>query len=225
MNLIMIDSEQMPYHTDVRLIFDALEGRQKEFNWLITGHECVSWTSIIEALDEEVVFLSGEKFTDIVNENGIQFIWGILSAFDKSVDIDVKNLAVLPNFDGKWKYGGGDVQTQHPLAVAEIVCVDSSYTIFLSKDDDLSRRFMKHYSDAQDLHKWNKEISNQIQIIRDIFLEELASSNKILPEQELMNMVRGIRYEVLNNTKNSTEDSSFSATARKIVLDKVMKLQ
>ena len=57
----------------------------------------------------------------------------------------------------KWKYGGDDVHTQHPLAIVEIVCVDSSYTIFLSKDKDLSDKLLKYYSDAQDLHQWNSK--------------------------------------------------------------------
>jgi hypothetical protein len=100
--------------------------------------------------------LSGDELTDIVTKNKIQWVWGILSAFDKSIDIDITNLSVIPTFDGEWKYGGEDVHTQHPLAIAEIVCVDSSYTIFLSKDDDLSNKLHKHYSDAQDLHQWNR---------------------------------------------------------------------
>jgi hypothetical protein len=157
MNLVIEDSPQMPYHTNIKLIFDALEGRQNEFNWLITAHECYSWPSEPAIFDEEIILISGDKLTDIITKNKIQFVWGILSAFDKSIDIDVNNLTVIPTFDGKWKYGGGDVHPQHPLAVAEIVCVDSSYTIFLSKDEDLSSRFLRYYSDAQDLNKWNSK--------------------------------------------------------------------
>lgn len=157
MNLIIKDSSQMPIHTNIKLIFDALEGRQREFNWLITEHECYGWSSDDDVFKEEIVLLSGDELTDIVTRNQIQFVWGILSAFDKSTDIDINNLSVIPTFDGRWKYGGEDVQIQHPLAIAEIVCVDSSYTIFLSKDEDLSNRFLKHYSDAQDLHQWNRK--------------------------------------------------------------------
>ncbi len=39
MNLIIRDSAQMSGHTDIKLIFDALDGRQREFNWLITAHD------------------------------------------------------------------------------------------------------------------------------------------------------------------------------------------
>lgn len=161
MNLIIKDSLQMPFHTDIKLIFDALEGRQREFNWLITGHECFCWPSGEDIFNEEIILLSGDELTDIVTHNNIQFVWGILSAFSKSTDIDINNLSVIPTFEGEWKYGGGDVHPQHPLAIAEIVCVDSSYTLFLSKDEDLSNRFLRHYSDAQDLHQWNRKLKNK----------------------------------------------------------------
>lgn len=151
MNLILKDSLQMPWHTDIKLIFDALEGRQREFNWLITDHETYP-----DIFNEEIILLSGDILTDIVTRNKIQFVWGILSAFDKSVDIDMNNLSVIPTFDGEWKYGGENVHIQHPQAIAEIVCVDSSYTIFLSKDEDLSNKFLRYYLDAQDLHQWNQ---------------------------------------------------------------------
>ncbi len=153
MNLILKDSSQVPWHTDIKLIFDALEGRQREFNWLITGHETYP-----DIFNEGVILISGDELTDIVTNNKIQFVWGILSAFDKSIDADISNLSVIPTFDEEWKYGGENVRTQHPLAIAEIVCVDSSYTIFLSKDEDLSNRFLRHYPDAQDLHRWNSRL-------------------------------------------------------------------
>ena len=157
MNLILKDSPQMPWHTDIKLIFDALEGRQREFNWLITEHECYCWQLEKDIFSENIVLLSGDELTDIVTNNDIQFVWGILSAFDKSTDIDINNLSIIPTFNGKWKYVGDDVHTQHPLAIVEIVCVDSSYTIFLSKDKDLSDKLLKYYSDAQDLHQWNSK--------------------------------------------------------------------
>jgi len=102
MNLITKVSLQMPWYTDIKLIFHALEGRQREFNWLISKHETYS-----DIFNEEIILLSGDELTDIVTHNKIQFIWGILSAFDKSIDIDITNLFVIPTIDGDWKCGGG----------------------------------------------------------------------------------------------------------------------
>ena len=159
MNLI-IDSPEMR-HTDIKLIFDALDGRQREFNWLITYPESYCYPSAEDLFKDTITLLSGDELTDIVTNNDIQFVWGILSAFDKSIDIDINNLSVIPTFEGEWNYGGENVQVQHPLATAEIVCVDSSYTLFVSKDEDLSNRILKHYPFAQDLHEWNKRFKNK----------------------------------------------------------------
>jgi len=101
MNLIINDSSQMPIHTDIKLIFDALEGRQREFNWLITEHECYCWPSAKDIFNDGIVFLSGDELTNIVTETNIQFVWGILSAFDKSSGVDINNLSVIPTFDGE----------------------------------------------------------------------------------------------------------------------------
>lgn len=161
MNLIIKDSSQMPYHTDIKLIFDALEGRQREFNWLITAHDCFCCPSGKRIFNDEIVWLTGDELTDIITHNSIQFVWGILSAFDKSIDIDIDNLSVEPTFEGEWPYGRENVNPQHPMAIAEILCVDSSYTIFLSKDEDLSDRFLKYYSDAQDLHQWHEKLKDK----------------------------------------------------------------
>ncbi len=158
MNLIIKDSSQMPWHTDIKLIFDALDGRQRECNWLITAHDCFCCSSAERIFNDEIVWLTGDELTDIVTNNNIQFVWGILSAFDKSIDIDIDNLSVEPTFEGEWHYGGENVHPQHPLAVAEIVCVDSSYTIFISKDEDLPDRFLRCYSDARDLHQWHRNL-------------------------------------------------------------------
>ncbi len=65
MNLILRDSSQMPWHTDIKLIFDAFDGRQREFNWMITAHECYS-ESDLDIFNEEIVLLTGDELTDIV---------------------------------------------------------------------------------------------------------------------------------------------------------------
>lgn len=224
MNLIIKDTPQMAGHTDIKLIFDALEGRQKEFNWLITEHESYCWPSGEDIFDDVIILLSGDELTDIVTHNNIQFVWGILSAFDKSVDIDINNLDIIPTFDGNWRYGGEDVHPQHPLAVAEIVCVDSSYTMFLSKDEDLSSRLIRHYSDARDLHQWNRELKNQIQLIKELVVEELVRCNKALSDEDLMNLVKRIRINVFDNNKRTTEDTEILTIAKRIISDEVMKL-
>jgi hypothetical protein len=38
-NVILESNTQMKYFTDMKLVFDALKGRQNEFKWLLTDIE------------------------------------------------------------------------------------------------------------------------------------------------------------------------------------------
>jgi hypothetical protein len=38
-NAILLTSAQMPHHTDVGRVFEALGGEQQRYNWLLTGDE------------------------------------------------------------------------------------------------------------------------------------------------------------------------------------------
>ncbi len=82
MNTILWESKKMKYHTDLKIALEALEGRQKEFNWLITDFECSYYPKLLE--HKERVWISGEELTNLALENEVlQFIWGVLSAFSK----------------------------------------------------------------------------------------------------------------------------------------------
>lgn len=48
--------------------------------------------------------------------------------------------------DAVWR---ADAEPQHPRAVVEIVCWDSSATLLLSRDDDLTRRFHAYFPEAR----------------------------------------------------------------------------
>lgn len=158
MNTILEGSKQMPYYTNLKLVFDALEGRQKEFNWLITNMECNYAPN--ERFYQDKIFISGEELTKIVYENDIQFIWAVLSAFTKSEYIDIDNLEVEPYADGNPGFWVFEPQIQHPKAIAEIVCWDSTLTMLLSKDDDLTFKFRKYFTDSKDLNEDNKKYKN-----------------------------------------------------------------
>ncbi|MES2459200.1 MAG: hypothetical protein V4671_01355 [Armatimonadota bacterium] len=161
MNTILIESPRMLYHTDIALVFQALDGRQNEFNWLLTGFEGhgvgKSWgVTLPDIFDGEPQLIRGEELSRIVETINIQFIWGCLSGFGPEVVLDPCNLEVEPWADGNpmfWKEG---VSPQHPRATVEIVCFDSSLTLLLSKDRDLSRRFCAFFPECRDLDEENR---------------------------------------------------------------------
>ena len=177
-SVILEDSKYMHFYTDIRRVFEAFGGRQKEFNWLITNLEFSvnAYFSpqnkrlqsanlppnqfneeLLEPLNKEVVWISGEELTEIVENNSIQFIWAVLSGFDKGIHIDVENLTIEPYADGNPDFWTDTPSIQHPLASVEIVCWDSTLTLLLSQDDDLVNKFLSYFPDSKDLIGHNKK--------------------------------------------------------------------
>ena len=161
LNTILIGSDQMPFYTDLRLVFDGFGGRQKEFTWLITDLECFNLGDHSGKLEMDMpmspILVSGERLTEVVYENKIQFIWGVFSGFHPSIEIDVNNLTVEPFANGNPGFWRNPPQIQHPEATVELVCWDSTSTLLLSEDDDLDIRFRSYFSDARDLESYNQE--------------------------------------------------------------------
>ncbi len=158
MNTILDSYDQMPYHTDLAMVCRALGGRQKEYDWLITDFECNTHPDQFPYDPQgKPRWLSGQELTELVEKNDIQFIWAALSGFRSDVNIDLNNLEVEPLAEGHPTLWDEKVSIQYPSATVEIVCWDSTFTILLSKDDDLSQRFRSFFPKAKDLNIYNKE--------------------------------------------------------------------
>jgi hypothetical protein len=82
-----------------------------------------------------------------------------LSAFSKTTSIDLDNLEVIPYADGNPGFWVDNTQIQHPKALIEIVCFDSSLTLLLSKDENLTRQFRMYFPEALDLNEYNSKYS------------------------------------------------------------------
>jgi hypothetical protein len=160
MNTILFaKSERMPFHTQLGPIFQAFNGRQKEFNWLIAEFECNHLPRIVDWSDKEVIWVAGEELTRIIDEDDIQFIWGDLFGFGKNIDYN----AAMKNFRPQSKrtdpIGAKNPQIQNSLATFQIICFDSGFTVLLSKDNDLSQRFCSYFKESQDLNEFKRKRS------------------------------------------------------------------
>ena len=81
-----INEKGEKYYTDLVRVFEAINNKQMDYNWLIT--DCVCYPQNPETakkLDQEYCWISGDELTDLVFEENFQWVWGVLSAFDKSV--------------------------------------------------------------------------------------------------------------------------------------------
>jgi hypothetical protein len=161
-NTILEKSSRMVYHTDLRLVFEALGGRQRDFNWLLTDWELNYCPPGLGPYAEkglaEARWFTGADLTDIVNAYEVQFIWGVLSGFNPGISIDITALEAHPFADGNRVLWTDEVKIQHPSADVEIVCWDASATILLTSDDDLTERFRAFFPEALDLDEYNRNL-------------------------------------------------------------------
>lgn len=152
MNFILHGSK----HTVLASVFDSFQGREKEFNWLITDMEIVAQQEekLIRdypKMSHPIVWIAGEDLSNLVKKYNPQFIWGVLSAFDKSINIDINNLLVEPYANGNEELWVPSPNIKHPQATLEIVCWDSHITLFFSKDEDIDDKFQDYFKSAKKL--------------------------------------------------------------------------
>lgn len=150
-------------YTYFKKIFKALNNFQKDYNWLITdceaspkrwGHEI----RIHQSKHGEYAWISGEELTGIIKKDDFQWVWAVLSGFDKSCSKDDVLNYEFPAADGYGGFWEEKPSIQHPLARIELVAWDSDLTLFISKDEDLVNRFRNAFPLSRDLEEYNAEL-------------------------------------------------------------------
>jgi hypothetical protein len=161
-NTLLEGPSRMRYYTDIELVFEALGGRQLEFDWLLTDLELNEFPPRLLSLERSgAIRISGRELTDILRGEHIQFIWGVLSALSPGVELGLANLTPRPFADGNESLWRPGVAIQHPLAHAEIVCWDSTCTLLVTRDADLSARFRSFFPEAIDLDEYVARTRNR----------------------------------------------------------------
>ena len=153
-----INNKGERFYTYMSRVFEAIDNKQKNYNWLITDYECYPKNQKIRDLlwKDEYCFISGEELTEIVSVEDFQWIWGVFSGFEKSVALDEILKFSLPYSDlytGFWK---NPLTMQHPLSCVEIVPWDGSLTLFLSSDKSLVDGFRNFFRYSMDLEEYNR---------------------------------------------------------------------
>jgi hypothetical protein len=160
METLLEGRSRMPFYTDLRMVFRAIEGRQQDFNWLITnldflGHN-VDYDRPPPFSDDLVHWMSGETLTRIVDDYDMQFVWAVLSGFPPAIELDPQSLEVEPFANGNRSLWSANPQIQHPQAEIEVVCWDSSATLLLCHDRSIGDGFRRFFPEAVDLSERNR---------------------------------------------------------------------
>lgn len=142
-NAILPASAQMPHHTEIAKVFEAFGGLQRQYNWLLTGDERFYAKG-------RPTWIGGDEFTRVVEETKPVYDWGVLSGFEPDIEIDLA-ADPMPYADGNRELWLPYPKPQHSQATVEIVCFDSSLTLLLSREPELTARFRSFFTDALDL--------------------------------------------------------------------------
>ncbi len=120
-------------HTYLKKIFNLINNEQLNYNWLITDCECYPLNNELhDMFSKRYLWLSGERLTEIINKEDIQFIWGVFSGFSKDINLEDILKEKLPIAEGYTGFGKNN-KPQHRLSSIEIIAWDSSYTSFISE--------------------------------------------------------------------------------------------
>lgn len=151
---IVISKEK--YFTFLKKLFASINQMQKNYNWLITGHECYPQNKMYaELLSKKYCWITGDELTEMHENEDFQWIWGVFSAFPKDISKEDVLKYELPKSDGYKELWQNPVSIQHPLAEIEIIAWDSSMTVVISRNDDIVDLLSKDYLMTKDLEYYN----------------------------------------------------------------------
>ncbi len=150
-----INEKGEKYYTYLKKVFDSIWNKQKDYNWLITNCECYPDNhNFKELLNKEYIWISGEELTQIVNQEDFQWVWAVLSCFDKSIQLSEVLKYQLPYADENKELWANPLTLQHPLAKLEIVCFDSTSTLILSEEKQIIDSFRKAFPYSENLEDY-----------------------------------------------------------------------
>ena len=142
------DRKSEGYYSYLPKLFDVIDHGQLQYNWLITACEF----NMANRIEDEYFargycWISGEELTAVVQEKDIQWIWAILSGFEKDISFEKVMEHSLPDF-----VDGAEISTIiHPLAKVQIIAQDSSSTQFFSTEAELVSKFRAGYPQSEDI--------------------------------------------------------------------------
>ena len=140
-----------------------MESFQKNYNWLISDCEACPQKlghAIRIQQSGDYSWISGEELTNIIKKDDFQWIWAVLSGFEKHITLEEVKKYDLPYADGYRGFWDENISIQHPLAPVELVAWDSGCTLFISKADELVDKFRKEFPLSVDLEMYNKGTLN-----------------------------------------------------------------
>lgn len=157
-----INEKGESWYTQMSKVFDAIKNKQTNFNWLITDISDGAPEKIWEYWNDEEDFcwLTGKELSEIVRKQDVQWVWAVLSGFDKSISLPEILSYPQPYADGYKGFWENPLSIQHPLASVEIVAWDGSLTLCFSRKEDMVKDFLNFFPFSENLAIYNTKFKN-----------------------------------------------------------------
>ncbi len=146
-------------YTYLRKIFESVPCLRTDYNWFISDYEAhpLSNGRVVRlAQTGGCAWISGEELYGMVRHDDFQWIWGVLSGFEKSILKEEVLKYERPYSDGYSGFWEKELSIQHPLAAVELVAWDGSLTLIISKDESVVEKFRSAFELSEDLEQYNK---------------------------------------------------------------------
>lgn len=154
MKAIVLDKLKGSFILNINELFEAIN-KKLNYNWLITDFDGTQEFADTFYENNEFIWISEEKFAKYLEENIVQFIWGVISGFKKDIALDNILEYPLPYANENEEIWSTNICMQNPLADIEIIAWDSTLAIVISKDEEVIEMIKKFYPNAKDLLEYN----------------------------------------------------------------------
>ena len=147
MNYIQENTSKVDFYTSLKDVARWLEIELKDYDWHISDIEG-AWPEL-----DDPSWVLGEVLAAKLEEFDYQFVWSVVSAFPKGADPFTTE---IPYADGNPKFWEGVPEKQLKNSLFEIVCWDSSATLFIGLSNELSNKLLSNAPGIKDLNKLNE---------------------------------------------------------------------
>ena len=151
MNYIQRNTSEVDFYTSMSDVARWLDINLKDYDWHISDIEG-AWLDL-----DDPSWLEGEELASKLEEFDYQFVWAVISVFPKGSKPFVSD---KPFADGNHEFWNGNPEKQLQDSLFEIVCWDSSATLFIGLPEHLAIKLQANAPGIKDLNKENEQRKN-----------------------------------------------------------------
>lgn len=148
MNYIQANTSIVDFYTSLSDVARWLEIDLVDYDYHISDIEG-AWPEL-----NDPSWITGKELSSKLDEFDYQFVWAVISVFSKGEKPFTTSSPYVEDNPNLWK-GSPDKQIENSLF--EIVCFDSSATLFIGLSKELSEKLLANAPGIKNLDERNKE--------------------------------------------------------------------